>query len=329
MCRINGLHNFLNSHCVVFSLVIQEIIFVSNLTTKALPAKVTKNNSKKFSVVVVVLTGRGFNVRNLIALLIVFLLPLASLAETVVDGLTYNKQDIPVKLLVYPQKQQAGTVILSHGSACVPNRRLQWTDLILSWGYNAIVVDHCVKRGVKPHTAQELPANLQVEDRIKDYVAVIDWVRKQPFSNGKVALVGHSRGGEGVLGFVNEPVYASKASLQSGYSKIADAVVAYYPSCLLGDNGLKESAVPTLVHHGELDGLTPPINCVHNKLAKNGKLGNITIEMYPRAFHTFDVNIPDMWAPTPRGQVLVASYDAKQAKRSFEITKNFLDKYLK
>lgn len=267
--------------------------------------------------------------RNLLALLSFLVFPLLSSAETVVDGLTYNKQEIPVKLLVYSQQKQAGTVILSHGSACVPNRRLQWTDLVLSWGFNVVVIDHCVKRGVKPHTAQELPTNLQVEDRIKDYVAVIDWVRKQSFSNGKVALVGHSRGGEGVLGFLNEPVYAGKAKLSPGYSKMVDAVVAYYPSCLLGDNGLKESAVPALVHHGELDGLTPPINCVHNKLAKDGKLGNITIEMYPRAFHTFDVNIPDMWATTPRGQVLVASYDAKQAKRSFEVTKEFLDTYLK
>jgi dienelactone hydrolase len=262
-------------------------------------------------------------------LFIAFVFSQSALAEKIVENIKFNNQAVPVKLLVYTQKQPVGTVILSHGSACLPNRRLQWTDLILSWGYNAVVIDHCVKRGVKPHTAQELPRNLQVEDRIKDYVAVIDWVRKQSFSNGKVALVGHSRGGEGVLGFLNEPVYASKAGLNAGYSKMADAVVSYYPSCLLGDNGLKESAVPTLVHHGELDALTPPINCVHNKLAKDGKLGNITIEMYPRAFHTFDVNIPDMWATTPRGQVLVASYDKKAAEKSFATTKAFLENLLK
>ena len=266
---------------------------------------------------------------RIFSLMLVLLFPFVVAAELVVENVKFNNQAVPVKLLVYTQKQPVGTVILSHGSACLPNRRLQWTDLILSWGYNAVVIDHCVTRGVKPHTAQELPRNLQVEDRIKDYVAVIDWVRKQPFSNGKVALVGHSRGGQGVLEFLNEPVYASKVGQNAGYSKMADAVVAYYPGCELGDSGLKEAAVPTLVHHGELDTLTPPINCIHNRLAKNGKLGNITIEMYPRAFHTFDVNIPEMWATSARGQVLVASYDKKAAERSFSTTKAFLENLLK
>lgn len=267
--------------------------------------------------------------KKILISLVSVLFTFAAQAEIVVDDLRFNNQAIPVKLLVYTQQLPTATVIVSHGSSCIPPRKLQWADRIESWGYNVVVIDHCVKRGVKPHPAQQLPNNLQVEDRIKDYVAVADWVKQQPFHKGKVGLIGFSRGGEAILGLLNEAYYAGRVGLPAGYSKAVDATVAYYPSCLLGDRGFKETPVPTLIHHGERDALTPAINCLHYKEGVAGNIKNLFVETYPGAHHGFEINLPDQWASTPRGNVLVLSYNAKQAQRSFDTTQKFFDEYLK
>jgi dienelactone hydrolase len=266
---------------------------------------------------------------RILSFVLVLLFPLAVVAEVVIENVKFNSQAVPVKLLVYAQKQSAPTIIISHGSSCIPPRKLQWAYRLESWGYNAVVIDHCVNRGIKPHTAQDLPRNLQVEDRVKDYAAIADWVRQQSFHKGKVGLIGFSRGGEGVLGFLNEAYYAGKANLPIGYAKAVDAAVAYYPSCLIGDRELREPPIPLLVNIGELDALTPPINCAFYKEGSAGKIANLMVETYPGSHHSFDLNLPDRWATTPRGQVLVVSYNAKQAERSFENTKAFFDKNLK
>jgi dienelactone hydrolase len=266
---------------------------------------------------------------RILPLVIVLLFPFVVAAEMIVDELRFNNQSIPVKLLVYTQKEPAPTIIISHGSSCIPPRKIQWADRIEEWGYNAVVIDHCVKRGVKAHPAQQLPKNLQVVDRIRDYVAVADWVKQQPFNKGKVGLIGFSRGGEAVLGLLNESHYASQMGMMEGYSRAIDAAVAYYPSCLLGDRELREPPVPLLVNVGERDSLTPITNCLFYKDSAAGKTPNLTVEVYPGAHHGFEINLPDQWAPTPRGNVLVLSYNAKQAERSFENTKAFFDKNLK
>lgn len=267
---------------------------------------------------------------RLAVLLFSFMVSSATYSNIVVDDLRVDGQSVPVRLHVYPQEQPAGTVILSHGATCLPEpEKYQWTSRIISWGYNAVLIDHCVKRGATPHMAQLLPDNLQVEDRIRDYLAVIQWVKQQKFSNGRVAIVGHDRGGEGVLGFLNEAHYGPLLGLKSGYSKSLVAAVAYYPGCHMGSAGLKIPAVPTLVNHGELDMLTPASHCIHYTAGKGGKVENLDVETYPGAHHGFDIDTPDEWAKSPRGRVVIFSYNDKQAKKSFDITKSFLDRYLK
>lgn len=203
--------------------------------------------------------------------IIACLLPLFVSAQTIVEDLQFNGQQVPIKLMIYTVKDPAPTVLISHSSGCGMLHVGRWAERIESWGFNAVVIDHCIKRDVKSHPAQELPKNLQVEDRIKDYVAVADWVKKQPFNKGKVGLIGFSRGGEGVLGMLNEPYYAGKAGLAEGYGKVIDAAVAYYPSCLIGDRELREPPIPLLVNIGELDALTPAVNCAFYKDYLAGK----------------------------------------------------------
>jgi len=267
--------------------------------------------------------------KNRLLVLITCLAPFLVSAQDIVENLQFNGQTVPVKLTIYKAKDPAPTVLISHGSGCAFLHVAQWAERIEAWGYNAVVIDHCVNRDVKPHPAQELPPNLQVEDRIKDYVAVVDWVKKQPFNKGKVGVIGFSRGGESVLGLLNETYYAGKVGLAKGYSKVFDAAVAYYPGCHLGDRELRETSVPLLVNFAEMDALVPPINCSFYKEGSAGKIANLIVETYPSSHHSFEFKFKDRWVATPRGQILVVSYNANQAERSFDNTKAFFDKNLK
>jgi len=270
------------------------------------------------------------NVKKVLSLFIIFLFPWAVTAETLVEEVRVNNQTVPVKLLVYEQQQPSPTIIVSHGAACVIASDKQWAERIQSWGYNAVIIDHCIVRGLKPHVATVLPSNLQNIDRIKDYLQVIKWIKQQKFQKSKVGLIGFSRGGEAVLAFLNEANYASTVGESLGYSKVIDAAVAYYPDCHDGENGLIQSNVPVITHHGLLDKLAPPSYCVHYTKAKQGSgHKNIFIEEYPGAYHGFDINAPDFWVTRPRGQILVRSYNEEQANRSIQLTKDFFARYLK
>ena len=251
-------------------------------------------------------------------------------AETVIEQPNVSGKNLPVNLIIYEQNEPTNTVFISHGSGCVLPWEKIWAERVQSWGYNAVIIDHCSARGLKAHTAGDLPANLQNSDRIHDYIDVVEWLDSQKFHNGKVGLVGFSRGGEAVLAFLNEATYAGRAGLTPGYSKVIDAAVVYYPGCHDGALGFRQSNVPALIHHPLSDSLVSPTWCVHFTMHQNDEaVKNTQIEEYPGAYHGFDINAPDFWVNTPRGQKLVRSYNEEQANRSVAATKSFLDTQLK
>jgi len=71
------------------------------------------------------------------------------------------------------------------------------------------------------------------------------------------------------------------------------------------------------------------LSCAFYKDGSAGRLANIRVETYPSSHHSFEFYFKDRWALTPRGQILLVSYNAKQAEICFEKTKAFFDKNLK
>jgi dienelactone hydrolase len=245
----------------------------------------------------------------------------------VVDNPSADGKTAPVRLIIKEQETVAPTVLLSHGSGCVIPPDYIWLETVYSWGYNAIIIDHCSRRSIGRHTGQFLPGNLKVINRIEDYITVAKWVREQPLSSDKVALIGFSRGGEGVMGFTNEPYYVSYNWFPSGYTSVIDAAVAYYPSCINPAENLLEPTIPILVHHGLADQLTPAKYCEHVKTINKGtELNpNFQVEFYEDAHHGFDTPGPRLVTDIRSGTVITKQYYPAAATKSINITRKFLE----
>lgn len=249
-----------------------------------------------------------------------------AVTNPVVDG-----KIVPVKLIIKKQKNPSPTILLSHGSGCVIPGEYEWQHRLHTWGYNAVIIDHCSIRGISRHTGQYLPANLQIADRINDYIKVTKWIKTQKWATEKVGIIGFSRGGQGVLGFANESYHILYNQFQKNYTDLVNAVVVYYPSCITDNERVLEPPLPILIHHGTSDELTPANNCEHVKLLKSGMPlnSNFQIEFYENAGHGFDRPGNRLVINTRRGPVVVREYHPYASKKSFKITKEFLDKHLR
>jgi len=257
-------------------------------------------------------------------LLMTMSLTVNSQANEIIQEPKTGGKTIPVELLIRTHDKPANTIIITHGSGCVLPSEKKWADRVFSWGFNSVIIDHCSVRGIKRHPAKELPKNLQVEHRIQDYIDVANWIKSQSWHADKTAIIGFSRGGEGVLGFVNESYYSGKFNLPENYSQAIDVAIAYYPGCQ-NNNGVIEPAIPTLIHHGTSDTLAAAYFCSHYNLYKrNVNIDNLLIKEYSGAFHGFDIDAPDLWVQGPRGQVLLRSYNKNSAEESFNVTRQFV-----
>jgi dienelactone hydrolase len=224
------------------------------------------------------------------------------------------------------EKKLAPTVLISHGSACVVPGVYMWADMLHSWGYNAVVIDHCSLRGIGSHTgAFYPPANLQNEDRVEDYLIVANWLDSQPWHNGKTGLVGFSRGGDGVIHLASSDWYIAFQGYKKGYNSVIDAAVAYYPSCRFGSHSLIGTPFPVLFHHGTADQLTTIGYCRYPFLLRDERLKDkVTVFTYDNAHHGFDRPGSRI---TNRG-LITKEYDHSSATKSYEETKSFFNKTL-
>ena len=213
------------------------------------------------------------------------------------------------------------TVLLSHGSGCLQQSQFDWAKQVNSWGFNAIVIDHCSIRGITRYTGGVVPETLQPEHRSQDYVAIAEWVKTQVWHSGRLAVIGFSRGGEGVTNLVDEEFHERRKTITREKLGLIDVAVAFYPAC-----GTYVAPVvpliPTLIHHGKKDTLTEYWRCRYDRL-KNPKY---KIILYDGAGHGFDINAPDMILSNGR---VALRYNAEADRASREITKTFLDEHLK
>jgi len=255
---------------------------------------------------------------------------LLSLLMTVLAGCTSlqtidrpvaKDQEVPVRLMLKQQENPAPSILISHGSACVTPGEYEWADRVHSWGYNAVIIDHCSIRNVRRHTAQALPKNLQNHDRINDYLAVNYWLNEQPWHNGKTGVIGFSRGGESVVHLATTDYYVKHFGFNKGFNEFISAAVAFYPGCTLQSSPLIDSPFPFLLISGMKDQLTPVGFCdAYHRSMRNEPLTNIKVIVYEDADHAFDRSGPRMKV---KGRV-VREYDHQSAVKSVEETRLFL-----
>jgi len=215
------------------------------------------------------------------------------------------------------------TVLVSHGSGCLVQQSHDWAKQLNEWGYNAVVIDHCTSRGVRRYTQTGgPPVDLQPRDKALDYVLIARWLEKQDWHKGKIAVIGFSMGGAGVLNLIDENF--SGNNLESTKKTYIDAAVAFYPECK-NDRPPHSPSIPTLIHHGQSDELALSRRCKYAELQHP----NYQIMLYANAHHTFDDKGGDFRSPNMKGESkIIRRYDLEADYKSRASTKEFLGRYL-
>jgi dienelactone hydrolase len=215
------------------------------------------------------------------------------------------------------------TVLVSHGSGCLEQQSHNWAKQLNEWGYNAVVIDHCTSRGLQRYTQTGgPPSELQPRDKALDFIRIAKWLEEQAWHKGKIAVIGFSMGGTGVLKLIDENF--SSDNLASTNKAYIDVAVAFYPECKR-DRPPLNPTIPTLIHHGQGDELALSRRCKYAGLQHP----NYQIMLYADAHHSFDDKTGDGRGVNMKGESKVLRrYNRDADYKSRASTKEFLGRYL-
>ena len=215
------------------------------------------------------------------------------------------------------------TILVSHGSGCLVQQSHDWAKQLNEWGYNAVVIDHCTARGVRRYTQTGgPPLDLQPRDKALDYILIAKWLAEQAWHKGKIAVIGFSMGGTGVLNLIDDNF--SSNNLASTNKAYIDAAVAFYPECKR-DRPPLNPTIPTLIHHGESDELALSRRCKYAELQHP----NYQVMLYANVHHSFDDKTGDGRGTNMQGQSkILRRYDREADYKSRASTKEFLGRHL-
>jgi dienelactone hydrolase len=168
-------------------------------------------------------------------------------------------------------QQPKPTIIVAHGSGGVTPVERRLSALVSSWDFNAVVVDHYRARNIQRHTGR-IAAGATPFDRANDLTAVINWVKQQPWHQGKIGILGISQGAGGVW------------HLAASSTKFVDAAVVMYPGCAPSfASPPSRPAFPIQMHLAGADDLVPIHFCQNH----GSKL--YETYLYPGATHSFNL----------------------------------------
>jgi dienelactone hydrolase len=225
-------------------------------------------------------------------------------------------KDVTIQALYFrppaPADQAVPLVIAAHGCGGMysenPARRDQlsersiaWTGMLLDDGYAVLWPDSFNSRGRRSVClVKRGEPSITAFTRRLDILGALAFAATQPgIDRKRIALVGWSHGGSATLATVNgkdarvERFFASA----SAPPRLVGAI-ALYPGCgvSLRRGADWTSSIPLRIHTGELDDWTPSSTCVALGDAAR-KVGNdVTVTVYPGAYHGFDA---------PRGRMRV------------------------
>lgn len=202
---------------------------------------------------------------------------------------------------VYKAGKPAPTIMLGHGCDGVKKYHLdEYVSRVLSWGYNAIVVDSWTPREVSGTCKGQKPW-YSPSDRIDEFYRIADIVSKESWHRGSFGYIGFSHGGSLGLNLAGD-----------ARPNTFTAIVSYYPNCAEYMVPRRQAKLNILVHFGGRDSWTPYEKC-------NDITGITDREFHPNATHSFDVNTSNR---VFLGENL--EHDPLATVRAFDRTRKFL-----
>ena len=156
-----------------------------------------------------------------------------------------------------------------------------WADIFLEQGIGVAVVDSFANRGVDQVCTRDVSA--WAVRRADDAYSARAWLAEQSYVEAKrIAVMGMSNGGRTVLA-------ALRASLKHSAPFLAG--IALYPGCQ--SDVASHFYAPLLVLTGKADTVSPARFCEQMKSAQAEADPPLTLIVYPRGPHTFDMRLPD------------------------------------
>ena len=201
-------------------------------------------------------------------------------------------------------KTPAPTVIVAHGCDGPNVWTEDWSRRLVSWGYNAVVLDQFRKRGF-PQGLCLRGGLVPPDERNLDTSELAEWIQKQSWHRGKVGIIGMSHGGGTVIDAAINPATFEKIS----------AGVALYPGCKIVRYNYDNPRFPVQVHLGKLDTWTP---CLSSNWS------NYDSYVYENAGHSFDIDMPKR-----QFQGFTLWFDREATELSQSRIKAFVDKNLR
>jgi len=235
----------------------------------------------------------------------------------------YDKKVVDLNLEVFRvPADDRPTVIVLHGSGGVDMHHRDWAKMINGWGYNAVLFDSFMPRGVRDVNGR--PFDVPFLQRALDAEMVAKWVTAQPWSNKKICALGFSHGGVTVLG-IDMDGYVNR---ETGGEHSFQCGVNYYGMPML-DMFFSKATMPIQIHVGSNDG-SNDIN--RNKDFARKFASNTELFIYPNAEHGFDRVATNIrvkgYAGVASGGSYVIKSDPVARNQSIERVKAFFDRNL-
>ena len=216
----------------------------------------------------------------------------------------------------------------------------QWADRLNAAGNDVLMVDSNTPRGLKEICSSEsfqLPLYLR---RINDAYGALEYLQTRADVRGdRVALMGWDAGGGVVFLTIAKVGLVKPPALPKGDFR---AAVALYPALCADKYFVKPwtdtdtpqwtSSVPTLILDGGRDVWTPAKQCQEFVAGARTRGADITLRVYPRAYHAFDApHLKPVKFPAfaqPKNVVPILGTDPAARRDALRRVPQFLAKYL-
>jgi len=257
---------------------------------------------------------------------VVILIFVASTPVITADIVTFKSSDTtgtgtPLMLAGKLTKPQGNgpfpALVCLHGCGGISRRDNHWVERLSSWGYVALQVDSFGPRGMSSicTNTKLVPPETRAQDAhdAKVFLAEFPFVNKD-----KIAVMGWSHGGWTTIHSISPQI-----TIQNKDHPFK-AAIAFYPYC---DLPLSKLDAPLLILIGDYDDWSPARMCSQMMAFRKGS-DEVTLKIYPKAYHAFDAEGMDRYEQGPR-DLYRFLYNPTAASDSIIQVRNFLEKHLK